>query len=129
MKTILLVSLSALAVAAPALACGDGMPPANSRITDQVRTGLRTAYAVAHPDARAVGPLPGHTYYSRHMELGYAVATFDGRARVFLKAPGRHWKLVRDTFGTVCDWDVPADVLATAWWFPHAHGLCYRVPA
>ncbi len=127
MKTIILTLLFALA-AAPALACGDGMPPQNSLATPQVKAALRAAYLAAHPGARADGPLPGHTYYSVHMNLGFAVATFDGRARVFVHAPKQHWKLVRDTYGTVCGWDVPTDVLAKAWWFPRSHGSCYRVP-
>lgn len=127
MKTLILTVLFALA-AAPAFACGDGMPPHNTRITLGTKAALRTAYLEAHPGARADGPLPGHTYYSVHMQLGFAVATFDGRARVFVHAPKARWQLVRDTFGTVCGWDVPTDVLARAWWFSHSHGQCYRVP-
>jgi hypothetical protein len=128
MKTLIALTFLALG-ATPAFACGDGMPPKDSVATPQVKAALRAAYEQAHPGAAAVGPLPGHTYYSEHMQLGFAVATFDGRPRVFVKAPGAHWKLVRDTWGTVCGWDVPTDVLAGAWWFPHSHGSCYRVPA
>jgi len=127
MKTLILTVMFALA-AAPALACGDGMPPQNTRITPGTKAELRTAYLAAHPGARAEGPLPGHTYYSVHMQLGFAVATFDGRARVFIHVPKGRWRLVRDTSGTVCGRDVPADVLARAWWFPHVRGDCYRVP-
>ena len=128
MKTIVLITLFALA-ATPAFACGDGMPPKNLRISPQTKIELHVAYLAAHPGARGDGPLPGHTYYSGHMGLYYAVATFDGRPRVFIRVPKQHWKLVRDTTGVVCSEYIPADVLTRAWWFLHAYGHCYTVPA
>ena len=128
MKTITLIALFALA-ATPAFACGDGMPPKNLRISPQTKIELHVAYLTAHPGARGDGPLPGHTYYSGHMGLYYAVATFDGRPRVFIRVPKQHWKLVRDTTGVVCSEYIPADVLTHAWWFVHASGHCYTVPA
>lgn len=126
MKTIILTALFALTAAA--LACGDGPPPKNLPVTNQVKSGLRAAYLRAHPDAPAVGPLRGHTYYAYHAGASrYAVATFDGRARVFSRWLDHPWVLERDTFGTVCAWDVPYEVLAGTWWFEHTHGPCFRI--
>jgi hypothetical protein len=129
MKTIILTVLFAVA-AAPALGCGDGPPPQNLLVTSQVKSELRAAYVRAHPGARPEGPLSGHTYYAYHAgERRFAVATFDGRPRIFSRWLNHRWVLERDTFGTVCARDVPYEILATTWWFQHSRGLCFRVPS
>ena len=127
MKTAIVIFVFLL-VAVPATACGDGEFE-NAVATPAVKAGLATAYRAAHRSAPAVGPVSGHTWYARLVDFEYAVATFDGRARVFTRHnKNARWLLAQDASATVCAGVIPSDVLARVWWWEHVKGRCYAEP-
>jgi hypothetical protein len=127
MRTAILI-LSFLVFAVPATACGDGEYE-NAKVTPAVKAGLASAYTAAHRTAPAVGPVSGHTWYGRYVDFEYAVATFDGRPRVFTRhGRNAHWLLALDTNGTICSGVVPAELLTRVWWWTHLKGRCYAEP-
>ena len=130
--SILILTLAAaLPLAAAAGACGDSPNAVNLKLTDDVRTSLRQAYAVAHPGSRPE-LVPGRTYYGFHVGIRYAVATLsvDGRTTypaIFSDQGRGRWKLLRVTHGGVCSGVVPIDMIQT-WSLVHWQGGCYVEP-
>lgn len=125
MKALLIVLVAAVA-AAPALACGDGLP-VNLVASASVKAGLTRAYVAAHPGSRA-RPVAGRTFYADDGGMKYAVASFGASPSVFTREPGGRWKLARDTNGRICDRVVPRGILTGTWWFDAYSSDCFTEP-
>jgi hypothetical protein len=125
------------ALAARALACGDGMPK-NLVAGPRVGAALVDAFVTAHPRlhlaAQDVDRVTGHTYYGTFGGDWYAVATFatasgTRRPTILMHHPGRKWHVIRQTGGAVCGRYVPGPLLAL-WSLAPLRGTdCYLEPA
>jgi hypothetical protein len=125
------------AVAARALACGDG-GSMNEVASPAVKSALVDAFVTAHPRLHLrpsdVTRLAGHTYYGTLGGSGYAVATFVVRGRawqptILASYSGRRWHVVRQTHGGICTRWVPLEVVQVWYLAPRHGGACYVEPA
>jgi len=130
----LAAALAGLVLAGGALACGGDPTPENLVAGPGVKAALLHAYASAHPQPHASGPVAGRTYYGMVGGDWYAVATFGVRGRttkpVILERHGNRpdrWHVTRETRGAVCGRFVPVSLIGV-WHLRHVTGDCFVEP-
>lgn len=134
MKSLLVATCAALALAAPAARADDAR---NLVATPAVKAALRAAFVHAHPRytaAQVRGPAKGRTYYGRYGGVEYALAVFSiplfgtqDQPELFRRKAGGAWQDRGDTGGDVCPGWLPLPLLKV-WHLPAAGSGCYYVP-
>jgi hypothetical protein len=128
LKALCVSGIVAGAAAAPVFACGDGPWMGENLVaTRGVKAALHSAYVRAHPDAVAVGAVPGRTYYGSYSGTRYAVATFGAYPTIFQTDLRNRWRVVRETHGGICIDAVPSELIKV-WSLRRWDSRCYIEP-